>query len=371
MSAQENNSPMDDSTPGLRHLGGAAQLLFGNSGMRLGGFSISAAQHEEELIDAEDDLPMVDDHANSASGEGLATARSPTMSDLNAATPLQDPALPSRVHFLDPENAQLLPLSDPRTDARPQDVCPICLDPMDDLDHAVVIVRCNHMYHRHCLHTWLENPNVAYGTCPMDRQRLFAAPVERVAAQQRRDLEERNRMQALHAEVLRSTYSTLPRAATLAPWPPIETVYTRNGTFILPPRLVMPARSDAVLNDFRDRPSGAGLAAPTPPGSSVHGTAMEAVHARRAQSANVQAGREQERPAASPNPSNIEAAWREASRESRRVLHGNIDDNGEMQHDIQRESNRVSEHQVGTEQTAGVHRGQAARNYGHAARDQQ
>ncbi|KAL1592831.1 ubiquitin-protein ligase Anaphase Promoting Complex [Paraconiothyrium brasiliense] len=85
-------------------------------------------------------------------------------------------ALPSREHFLNPNNASgLLALSDTRTDARPQDVCSVCQGEFENLSDAVVIVACGHIYHRHCLYTWFDNSE-RFGTCPMDRRRLFVMP---------------------------------------------------------------------------------------------------------------------------------------------------------------------------------------------------
>ncbi|KAF2452062.1 hypothetical protein P171DRAFT_438690 [Karstenula rhodostoma CBS 690.94] len=81
--------------------------------------------------------------------------------------------LPLREHFVDPANGLLLPLTDPRTEARPQDVCAICWEPMDNLSEAEVITSCGHIYHRGCLRRWFENRDAFYGTCPMDRARLF------------------------------------------------------------------------------------------------------------------------------------------------------------------------------------------------------
>ncbi|KAJ4351290.1 uncharacterized protein N0V89_006629 [Didymosphaeria variabile] len=82
--------------------------------------------------------------------------------------------LPTRAQFMNPENANgLLALSDPRTEARPTDVCAICHEAMDELDKAVVVVPCGHMFDRSCVMTWLDNPITTCGTCPLCRRNLF------------------------------------------------------------------------------------------------------------------------------------------------------------------------------------------------------
>lgn len=63
--------------------------------------------------------------------------------------------------------------------------CNICLDPFETNEEAVLLNPCNHLFHRRCLCTWFKNQllhvtgyrNIQqeYGTCPMDRSKLFDA----------------------------------------------------------------------------------------------------------------------------------------------------------------------------------------------------
>ncbi|KAF2002125.1 hypothetical protein P154DRAFT_533374 [Amniculicola lignicola CBS 123094] len=47
---------------------------------------------------------------------------------------------------------------------------------------VIKIKQCNHVYHRHCLVTWLETLGTSLdGTCPMDRQILYNASTPTIA----------------------------------------------------------------------------------------------------------------------------------------------------------------------------------------------
>ncbi|KAL1592800.1 hypothetical protein SLS60_011216 [Paraconiothyrium brasiliense] len=89
-----------------------------------------------------------------------------------------DEHLPTRAQFMDPENVSgLLALSDPRTDARPTDVCAVCQEDMEELDKVVLVVPCGHIFDRGCLTTWFDTADE--GTCPLCRRTLFSdAPSE-------------------------------------------------------------------------------------------------------------------------------------------------------------------------------------------------
>ncbi|KAJ4351288.1 uncharacterized protein N0V89_006627 [Didymosphaeria variabile] len=217
MSSSQNTDNMDLSNPSAENTShehrNAAQLLTGNSEIAFGETSMSEVSGVEEIRDSPEH--------GSAMEAPLATAFAPRLrssppraqnihtdtppNGISSAAPASSAAepsqlvdrriivaaqdfvdralgeenartLPSREQFLNPESANgLLLLSDPRTDVRPQDVCSICLEKIEDLSGAVVIIACGHIYHRHCLYTWFENP-ARFGTCPMDRRRLFVMP---------------------------------------------------------------------------------------------------------------------------------------------------------------------------------------------------
>jgi hypothetical protein len=55
------------------------------------------------------------------------------------------------------------------------DNCCICLLPYANFDPPVRIIQCGHVFHRHCLTTWLEQSS----TCPMCRVKLFSRMIRR------------------------------------------------------------------------------------------------------------------------------------------------------------------------------------------------
>ncbi|KAL5421726.1 hypothetical protein PMIN04_005326 [Paraphaeosphaeria minitans] len=149
----------------------------------IGSFATQAVDGEEMEPTAENDFGLTVPEPDNSAALSIVSPTNPPSQDR-----LRTNDLPSRAHFVDPSNGLLLPLTDSRTHARPRDICCICLDPMDDLSEAEVIVSCNHIYHRVCLRKWFENEAVSYGTCPLDRSRLFVAPLghSTLAAQRRR-----------------------------------------------------------------------------------------------------------------------------------------------------------------------------------------
>ncbi|KAF1965196.1 hypothetical protein BU23DRAFT_575090 [Bimuria novae-zelandiae CBS 107.79] len=84
-------------------------------------------------------------------------------------------SLPTRTEFMAND---LLTLTDPRTEARPDDnmSCPICMVEISDLSTGVVIVLCGHIYHRECLLRWFEAANARQPSCPLCRRELYANP---------------------------------------------------------------------------------------------------------------------------------------------------------------------------------------------------
>ncbi|KAF2452061.1 hypothetical protein P171DRAFT_438689 [Karstenula rhodostoma CBS 690.94] len=162
----------------------------GRNNMRLGGFAIIDVQGVEEMIVDRDDegflaqgpgpsasTPVVGLHQQQQ--QQIANEMQlPRGMQQSAVREEQGQDLPSRQQFMDPDNAQgLLALSDPRTDAHTDDDCGICNSNMRDLDEAVVIVRCGHIYHRSCLLPWFDI-DVRVHTCPYCRKDLFTAPIQ-------------------------------------------------------------------------------------------------------------------------------------------------------------------------------------------------